>query len=1291
MPAYLLETARSFPNPINGEEYNTTWKRPSSGDYESHSSGNGLGTGTDYFITFEGSGPGSYPLGKDAVHYIGDQEETCIANCGYTRAPVFRWYRGAKRDHKYSRTPQLTEKDTGCENESWKKINSGYNAEPRKGTPYFFCLDREREGSVPLVMWYSYWPDNTVLVAGTGSPSGYNTGCGKGKYYESYTLGYIYTNLSDAQEYGPDAVPLYHYRYGSQSASSGKDIDDFYTINPAGEINLEDNPIPCRKPLDREYQYQGIIGYVYPADAPGAPQETVIDVGKLGPTGQCIDKTGWYAFDNETGPFNWRVYNRGGQTPDKGTPGVIGFGNPDNAEILTEAANFEWAYGLNGAIKGAVPRFLGFEDSYDSQFYYYLYDTSYPWNGPLFGIQYALNDIPCCPNTTCNDEGSGRPRPCCIPNDHYYSHFYQIRQDSWETTKSKLVLSDESTNAVNESFEIIDTDSPRILFRYTTRDGDFNKGDTINGWNIVSVFYYGDVLKCGLMELEGDGSDFSYLQTFTSDDGGTCEILAGYGIADKCAFAGVYEFPKRVSYYKVELSPKALIPNRTLDEAKLEAIINNKGGIKEVEIVNSGRGYSKNAKVTAITPKVLKNFSSTDTTEHLEDLIKKDSDIDQAIGFTETELTGDDPIKEVQGAFGAVGGDTPFPLEYDNIASKLRAAKLEIAAFDEIGGIKAIRVIDPGDGYDPDEPPDVFISDPEYIEYESPDIGDIASLGQGISDSFQYMNDGIPVGDAGESADPNTWINTNTGNDFAGAPTKFQSLGTTGIGAATSPNQVANTGFTIMSTPIASAAPDSYIRMAEIDDENETKLCFDLPPNCLEVNGRSNLLDAIPKKEFFEIISGIDDDIRSFESQVMPSVYKGVMDLEEYQEQTSHVYGPFNKNRCLTMGQPKIYNIRRWFDMPCAYVSTVERGSATLDMIEKGRNLTDERAFGWLPYKYCASKIEEAEFNVSLMIEGKVTGSMGPDFMDFMETFTKPKVTPRRKSGGAYKTWKCNNGSVDGRCYRDPNDPNDIIFVPVGLDENTFDYNRNGFSEYEQFRLWLGDNLTGGGLVSSSNSFSWVDDETTTTTDAEGNSSSTTTSYGGTNSTAYTAFTVDCSPDPGSTNVPNHDCWDKYVRASGAPSDAPLDVYCGWDDQGNPMTGERFWEIRGPAVGTLPSGHTTPTGPVNPFCASCGGSGYTGGLFWSYILGGGGPPACGLDNVNDASIAVDPTRMYTNDDGDKVFKMGSYSGTMRVRNWLTGGVNALSNAIKNFGNPYFTECDVARPDEAGTRINQEFE
>ena len=1166
----------------------------------------------------------------------------------------------------------MIEADAGCENESWKKISSGYNHEPRKGTPYFFCLDRQRENSVPLKVWYSYWPDNTILLVGNQTPSdyGYNSGCGKGKYSESYTLGYICTNLSDAQAYGPDAVPLYHYRYGSGSASRGKDIDDFYTIQPAEEVNLDGGPIPPKKLMDLDYKYQGIIGYVYPQDAPNAPRARTIETGKLGPTGQCVDKASWYQFEEDG------IYSRPGYYRAASTPGVVGFGNPDNAEKLSEEANFEWMYGLNGAIKGAVPRFLGFEDSYDSQFYYYLYDTSYPWNGPLFGIQYALNDIPCCPNAD-DDEGN----PICVPNEHFYSHFYKIRQDSWETTKTRCVLTDESTNAVNESFETIDTDSTKVLFRYTTRAGDFNRGEQINGWNIVSVLYYGDQLKCGIMELEGTGNAFTYLQQFTSTDNGTCEILAGYGITDKCAFAGVYEFPKKVDFYKVEISPKALVPNRTLDQAKFEAIINDKGGIDEVVIINSGRGYTKNAKVTAITPKVLKNFSATDTTQHLEDLIKKDPDWNNAIGFTESSFTGDDPIKDVQVAAGSSQGSIDFPIDHDNIAVKLSNAKLKIAAFDEIGGIERIRVVKPGSGYDPEEPPDVFVSDPEYIEYESPDIGDIAALGQGISDQFQEFDSSLPTGGRqGKRQDPLDWINTNTGEDFAGAPTEFASLNTTGLSSPTSPNQVANTGFTLMNTPIASAAPDSYIRMAELDEDSVTKLCFDLPPNCLEVNGRGNVLDAIPKEDFWEIMSGIDDRIRGFESKVMPDIYTTVQKLDEYQEQTSHVYGPFQKDRCLTMGQPKVYNIRRWFDMPCAYISTTERGSATLDMIEKGRNLTEERAFGYLPYKYCASKIKEAEFNVSIMVEGKVTGSQGAAFMNFMENYKKPKVTPRRKVSGGYKTWNCNNGSVDGRCYRDPNDSNDIIFVPVGLDENTFDYNRLGFSEYEQFQLWLGDNLTGGALTSGA-SVSWAWDQTESGPDDEnGNPTSTTTSYSG-NGT-YTAFGVDCSPNPANTNVPNHECWDTYARKTGAPADAPLDVYCGYDSNGDPIAGNRFWEITGPGVGTV---QNSPTGPVNPFCSSCTPAASS---YYAWIFGG--PPAAGLENVNDASIAIDPSRMYTNSDGDKVFKMGSYSGTMRVRNWLTGGVQALSNALNNFGNPYFSECDVARPDTAGKDINQEF-
>ena len=161
--------------------------------------------------------------------------------------------------------------------------------------------------------------------------------------------------------------------------------------------------------------------------------------------------------------------------------------------IDTDGA-FEWFYGANGPIKAAVPRYLGFETSYDSQFYYYLYDTSYPWNGPIFGIQYELNDAPCCPNTTC--PSGERSIPCCVPVISYHSHFYEIREDSWETTESEITLSDVSTRGVNESFWTVDTKSRRVFFRYQTSVGKVSQGESINGWEVNSVRYFGDELKC---------------------------------------------------------------------------------------------------------------------------------------------------------------------------------------------------------------------------------------------------------------------------------------------------------------------------------------------------------------------------------------------------------------------------------------------------------------------------------------------------------------------------------------------------------------------------------------------------------------------------------------------------------------------------------------------------------------------------------------------------------------------------------------------------------------------------
>ena len=403
-----------------------------------------------------------------------------------------------------------------------------------------------------------------------------------------------------------------------------------------------------------------------------------------------------------------------------------------------------------------MPRFLGFEDSYDSQFLFYLYDTSYPWNGPIFSTQYILSNAQCCPNTT-DPEGC----PQCAPVWSYHSHFYEIHSDTWETTKSRITISDESSTGVQESFFTVDTDSRRLFFRYTTRDGDWNSGDKINGWDIVSVYYFGDDMKCGVMELTWDHSNenkwyvnpaalgwritdsngaeitnsitergawvgvgtpnnpangwtshlksygiypsvpaddvvdpligawqthtatftiptagdyslriesdnygymkitdsgstvlvdreitysngvgnetfpmtlgpgtytletrvkninrtaspeaFDYQEQFTSSDGGTAEILAGYGIPNKAAFCGVYEFPKKISYWKVQVNPKALIPNRTLDEARLEAVVDDLGQVIAVNVLNGGRGYV-NPQIHVMNPREMDSYSST--------------------------------------------------------------------------------------------------------------------------------------------------------------------------------------------------------------------------------------------------------------------------------------------------------------------------------------------------------------------------------------------------------------------------------------------------------------------------------------------------------------------------------------------------------------------------------------------------------------------------------------------------------------------------------------------------------
>ena len=1212
MACYILSTKRSFPNPIDGEDY----VKPFFDEANNES----------YEIEFQGEGPGTMPLGKDIVHYIGEEQKTCIANCDDGRQPVYRFYRGSKDDHKYAKTPELTKEHAIGDNESWQKVLRGYNPEPRQGQiPVFYLMNTQVANSVPVYIWYrGERDDNTKLSLSNTPPSSNN---GK-PYYLVGTLGYIFTSESDANAYagtGETAVPLYHYFYDPE--------DDFYTINPAAEVNLSGGPIAPAEARAGQYVYQGIFGYVFQGENPDASDNEFKDVGKIGPTGQCIDKSGWYTWDtNSSSPFSYKSYRKNSFGTNAfgqpiGTPGVAGFGESGNAGIVGGVqadgdANFEWLYGLNGAVKGAVPRFLGFQTAYDSQYMYYLYDTSYPWNGPIFGIQYLLSDAGCCPNHRQNNNNT------CVVNEEWYSHFYQIREDSWKTTRTRIDVSGPAGSGVEESFRTADTDTTRIFFKYLTTTGTFKKGEQINGWNIAGIFYFGGKMNAGYMELTADGrkrgKKFTYQEQFSSrpypvDEGedpppvATIQVLAGYGIEDKAAFFGVYEFEKNISYYKVKLDPKALIPTRTLDLAEAEAIVDTEGKIVEIKVINGGVGY-RNPTITVAEPGQLEEFSSTDTARQMRGAFLRDygSPVKSFPEYNSTGEIGEQKIsldkferRQLQVL------QNRKEREFDTV-QQFRNAEIRVGRITKSGIIKRIDVIDGGSGYDPHFPPQVYIAESGLsIDVETKlDEPTLDSSQIDIEEMFDFETEGNP-------------LSSNLITDEMAE---------------------VNKGYT-------SNIPITYMEYAEVDPEGKTVLCQNLPADCIQIDMGLPLVEAMPPVETFENLSAQEPPqmmlgpnetsspaAEKFSSGVYSDILGGLQQSGADSESFSGLYGSFNGNRCMIVDQPVIHNIKKWFQMPCAYMEAEDNPRSNFYGEVQDEFRASRKAFGYLPWKYCAPHDEKAEFTVSLSFDGKTIGNQGQAFMKFLNTLPKPKLSPKRNVAGGYKTWSCTRGNVPGRCYRGSN--NSIEYVPIGLDENTYDYNRSNYSRAQQFSLWLGNNLDGSPTDTTSNWSTLIDGVPTP------------------GSQSYTEFSVNggsCPSDP--TNIP-HDCWDRYVR-KGSNTNGVLDVYCGWDDNGNPLAGQTYYEI------TPPSATNTGANGNNTISSNWPGS------------GGGLCNTCNaLAHVADCSIAVDPKRMETE---RYRIKMGDYTGKMEIMNYLTGGTNALARSIKNLGNPFFDECQDKYP------------
>lgn len=1376
MAIFINETGRSFPNIDEGGAYKKVWERPADNDYENYSYHSP--PGTNYQITFNDSGPGTTVFGEDKVYYVGDNDEQCFGQsgvelneCDYNRQPIFRWFRSGddNRDHKYTPVGQLrwpfdfTGEQTGPDD---NEVSRNYNREPRRGDPVFYILRTAKSGkTVPLVHYYENDKNDTQLT--TGSSPG-------GGYVEIETLGYIWTSEAYAREgadTNEDPVPLYEYY---RSSNSGK-RDHFYTVDPASEVNLETgiSGVPdCKDPRDEEYDYVGILGWVYASDSGRGTRKVYADVGLIGPIGYCApydytgERRGWYAWEvsdlaghptenPDEEPSVWTQENYEYQfDPDAGTLRLYdeygqlttpasafreagnrfsgaysisrhpsaGWGNPSVVPCTNFDAYFEWIYGKNGAVKASVPKYLEFHTAFDSQFVYYIYNTTYPWKGPIFSVQYCISDRNQCPNdeapVTNTYNGRVSEEEECICNEalitkEYFSHFYEIRPDSWRTTQTQLQLTDFSDQNVKESFKSVDTESTSILFRYTSGGVDrFAAGDTVNGWEIGELGYFGNSLKCGYMELQGKGKKFTEGQNFTADgrDGAEIEVLAGYGIADRAGFYGVFEFPKKISYYKVEIDNTALVHSKTLDQAELRANVDESGKIRGIEIVNAGFGY-KNPKVVIQEPTLLNEYGAMDmvreTAQQFDysdvnyrdplDSVKNFDGEDFDINLKRIKKNTNSTLKQEfnsnlqkrQKGYpytsnseikieGADKKERTYVVDVLDFQSKelktsssesrrrqnMRPAVVEISKLDKDGAIVELSIKDRGRGYDPDpnNPPRIFVVETEDEGYmlRGPNTKE---AGEKFLEAVNKISEKetIELSDGRKIETNRQSLKRNLRKKSKVSRSELNVLDDGTIGA-----------FDTMMEGFNATYPTGYIKIGEVDDIETTELCQGIPKSCVKIKmpslvGKSlfkikEVKNIIKNSQQFKDVMSTDYDKIQQEAQVADSITDSLSDL----------YGWNSGNECITIPQPKFYNVTRFRDLPCPYIDE-----------------SSGRAFGFIVYKYCGSKSDNGHFKVNLSIRGKTMGEEGDKFMDFLHNLIQPALTQPRSVEFGDNTkdcWECTKniagGTIEGRCYWDPSGSDDVVFVPIGLDENTFDwqhlYNFNGtirgFTELEQLTVWLGQNIQGyrarnalynvpGLPAIPGDPGSGVEgdpDYVPPTPEIPATPGRT-----GTNPYYYVA-----SLERLQNSMPRYECWDTYVRRSSGDGnrDGVLDVYCAYYPEGSGenqtqgrINGATFFESQ------IYDGYPT--------------TGYSWGclyqiLFSNYSTGqsdlfGTIDPdhEFALEYVNDLSIAIDPQLM-----NQLGLLMGPYSGTMNIKNWSAGATIAFGQTAKNMGNPFFDEC-----------------
>ena len=168
----------------------------------------------------------------------------------------------------------------------------------------------------------------------------------------------------------------------------------------------------------------------------------------------------------------------------------------------------------------------------------------------------------------------------------------------------------------------------------------------------------------------------------------------------------MYEFPKRVSYVPVSLKEGALIPDRNLDEAFLEARIDELGKVASINIINSGKDY-KDPDLAIEFPETLREQGFADDMKFRQEIFKNDTGIN-----LQSKAVEDPDFKD--GEQSSKDGTASILNEsYKNesgFRGTLRQAQLR-AVLDDQGSIINVIIEDPGQGYSPASQPKILVAE----------------------------------------------------------------------------------------------------------------------------------------------------------------------------------------------------------------------------------------------------------------------------------------------------------------------------------------------------------------------------------------------------------------------------------------------------------------------------------------------------------------------------------------------------------------------------------------------------